>query len=74
MDIVRNRSYPEDPPFAMFPSHWVALALRSNTVVRGVHIAAKLKEEVSFFIDNCGFSGNFTGTRSLIYIRFTFMN
>jgi hypothetical protein len=43
---MRNRSYPDDPPFAMFPSHWVALALRSNTVVRGVQIAAKLKEEV----------------------------
>ena len=59
MDIVRNRSYPEDPPFAMFPSHWVALALRSNTVVRGVQIAAKLKEEVRYVlcINLCEFFG-----------------
>jgi len=45
LDLVRNYTAPDDPPFVMSGAHWVALAVRAHTVVRGVQIASKLKQE-----------------------------
>eukprot|EP00090_Calanus_glacialis_P044057 TRINITY_DN7828_c0_g1_i2.p1 TRINITY_DN7828_c0_g1~~TRINITY_DN7828_c0_g1_i2.p1 ORF type:complete len:1480 (+),score=299.56 TRINITY_DN7828_c0_g1_i2:117-4556(+) len=45
LDLVRNSTAPDDPPFVMSGAHWVALAVRAHTVVRGVQIASKLKQE-----------------------------
>eukprot|EP00092_Neocalanus_flemingeri_P024580 GFUD01026659.1.p1 GENE.GFUD01026659.1~~GFUD01026659.1.p1 ORF type:complete len:1744 (+),score=379.20 GFUD01026659.1:118-5349(+) len=45
LDLVRNYTQPNDPPFVMSGAHWVALAVRAHTVVRGVQIASKLKQE-----------------------------
>ena len=46
MDIVRNTPYPSDPPYVMSAAHWVAVAVRANTVARGVQIANRLRKEV----------------------------
>ena len=46
LDLVRNYTAPDDPPYVMSGAHWVALAVRAHTVVRGVQIATKLKQEV----------------------------
>jgi len=45
LDLVRNFTAPDDPPFVLSGANWVALAVRAHTVVRGVQIANKLKQE-----------------------------
>ena len=44
--MVRNSPYPSDPPYVMSAAFWVAVAVRANTVVRGVQIANRLRKEV----------------------------
>jgi hypothetical protein len=46
LDLVRNCPIPDDPPYVMSGAFWIALAVRANTVVRGVQLANQLRREV----------------------------
>ena len=46
VDLVRNGTEVGDEFVVGHRASWVALAARCHTVVRGVHLAARLKEEV----------------------------
>ena len=49
VDVVRNTPFASDPPFVMSAAYWVAVAVRANTVLRGVQIANRLRKEVRWF-------------------------
>ena len=45
MDLVKNGERLGEE-YVGYNAGWVAVAVRCHTVVRGVHLAARLKEEV----------------------------
>ena len=47
LDLIRNVPVLEDPPYVMSGAFWIALAVRANTVARGVQLANQLRREVS---------------------------
>ncbi len=48
LDLVKNCPNPEDPPYVMSGAFWIALAVRANTVARGVQLANQLRKQVTF--------------------------
>jgi hypothetical protein len=48
LDLVKNCPNPEDPPYVMSGAFWIALAVRANTVARGVQLANQLRKQVDF--------------------------
>jgi len=54
VDVVRNLMDHNDPPYVMSGAHWVALSLRANTVVRGVSLAAQLRQECEDDLEELG--------------------
>ena len=47
LDLICNVPVLEDPPYVMSGAFWIALAVRANTVARGVQLANQLRREVS---------------------------